>query len=250
MIDNMIGSDDIGADIFDDGDEDEMHEAVGAALAARASHTDNHPLRAAQKAAEYAKKLGTSHRTIDFEMVIPPHTKTNVTRYPRILFRGQKVTVNTTRGTRRTKGDGLHVRELFVGGKSQRRTNAGDIYSSEVRMDTAWPNTPIMFLVENTSSEPKTFKAEIYGIVLEGAKPADHTRASASRVIGADMPQALSPTELTAKYNVEVAKLKAAEPNFWQRPVLGKFNGTQVVVGGAGLALILGGIATLIVRKK
>jgi len=248
MIDNMIGSDDIGADIFDDGDEDEMHEAVGAALAA-ASHTDNHPLRAAQKAAEYAKKLGTSHRTIDFEMVIPPHTKTTVTRYPRILFRGQKVTVNTVK-SRETKGGGLHVRELFVGGKSQRPTNAGDMYSSEVSMDTAEPNTPIMFLVENTSSEPKTFKAEIYGIVLEGAKPADRTRASASRVIGADMPQALSPTELTAKYNVEVAKLKAAEPNFWQRPVLGKFNGTQVVVGGAGLALILGGIITLIVRKK
>ena len=184
MIDNMIGSDDIGADIFDD-DEDEMHEAVGAALAA-ASHTDNHPLRAAQKAAEYAKKLGTSHRTIDFEMVIPPHTKTTVTRYPRIFFRGEKVTVNTVRGTRHTKGGGLHVRGLFVGGRTQRPLNAGDIYSSEVPMDTAWPNTPIMFLVENTSSEPKTFKAEIYGIVLEGAKPADHTRASASRVIGAD----------------------------------------------------------------
>ena len=115
-------------------------------------------------------------------------------------------------------------------------------------MGTVEGNTPIRFEVENTSSEPKIFRAEISGIATGGN--IDNTRAARSRVIGADMPQALSPMEITAKYNAEVAKLKAAEPNFWQRPVLGKFNGTQVVVGSAGLALILGGIVTLIVRKK
>ena len=249
MIDNMIDGDDIGADIFDDGDEDEMHEAVGAALAARASHVSRKG--AALAAASHVAPKGPRHRTVAFEMVIPPHTKTNVTRYPRILFRGQKVTVNTTRGTRRTKGDGLHVRGLSVGGRSQLPLNSGDLYSSDgIMMETAAPNDPITFDVENTSNEPKNFKAEISGVVVAGDSGVDNTQAARSRVIGADMPQALSPMELTAKYNAEVAKLKAAEPNFWQRPVLGKFNGTQVVVGSAGLALILGGIITLIVRKK
>ena len=55
---------------------------------------------------------------------------------------------------------------------------------------------------------------------------------------------------LTLEEQKAASEWNYAHPNFWQRPVLGKFNGTQVVVGGAGLALILGGIVTLIVRRK
>jgi len=78
-----------------------------------------------------------------------------------------------------------------------------------------------------------------------------------SDIIGAEMYGPVSPQQLAeAKRPLTLEEQKAANewkgahPNFWQRPVLGKFNGTQVVVGGAGLALILGGIITLIVRKK
>jgi len=79
-----------------------------------------------------------------------------------------------------------------------------------------------------------------------------------SDIIGADLtygpvsPQQLAEAKrpLTLEEQKAAKEWKGAHPSFWQRPVLGNFNGTQVVVGGAGIALILGGIVTLIVRKK
>jgi len=69
-----------------------------------------------------------------------------------------------------------------------------------------------------------------------------------SDIIGADTPQ-----ELTAKYNAEVAKLKAAEKpgvSFLQREAFGGMKVWQVGTIAIGSTMILGGLVTLIVRRK
>ena len=257
----MIGSDDIGADIFDDGDEDEMHEAVGAALAARASHVAQTRASPVAQTRASAPRMGNRPLSVQFEQTIQPHTKVWVSRRTGVeLFRGQKVSTNTGKSSAVKRGGDLYVRALFVGGRSEIPLSIKNIDNflngkDATSMGTVEGNTPIRFEVENTSSEPKIFRAEISGIATGGN--IDNTRAASSRVVGAEMYGPVSPQQLAeAKRPLTLEEQKAANewkgahPTFLQREAFGGLKYWQVGLGGAGLALILGGVVTLIVRKK
>ena len=79
-----------------------------------------------------------------------------------------------------------------------------------------------------------------------------------SDIIGAQVaygpvsPQQLAEAKrpLTLEEQKAASEWKGAHPPFLQREAFGGMKYWQVLTGGAGLALILGGVVTLIVRKK
>ena len=184
----MIGSDDIGADIFDDADEDEMHEAVGAALAVRASPVAQTRASPVAQTRASAPRTGSRHLSVQFEQTIQPHTEVWVSRRTGVeLFKGQKVSTNTGKSFAVRRGGDLYVRALFVGQRSEIPLSINNIDNflngkDATSMSTVEGNTPIRFKVENTSSEPKIFRAEISGIAAGGN--IDNTRAAHSRIRG------------------------------------------------------------------